>query len=102
MTTVDAPSVRVFAFEGGGDDMDGPIKQITTDVKFAKQHGLTSVNSINLGRVTVQTAHFFWSCTSTLSVSPFCVRHARPQPRVPACHAHGACFFAWDAPLPHY
>jgi threonine synthase len=62
MTTVDAPSVRVFAFEGGGDDMDGPIKQITTDVKFAKQHGLTSVNSINLGRVTVQTAHFFWSC----------------------------------------
>ena len=70
MTTVDSPSVRVFTFEGGGDDMDGPIKRVTTDPAFTARHGLTSVNSINLGRVTVQTVHFFFSYFRTIEQVP--------------------------------
>ena len=34
MTTVDAPNIAVAAFEGSGDDMDLPIKRMTTDVDF--------------------------------------------------------------------
>lgn len=67
--------------------MDGPIKQITTDAAFATRHGLTSVNSINLGRVTVQAAHFFWSCafTSCSCVCSFetdCSRSASAQQQI--------------------
>eukprot|EP00041_Stephanoeca_diplocostata_P004081 m.40669 g.40669 ORF g.40669 m.40669 type:complete len:517 (-) comp14847_c0_seq1:469-2019(-) len=62
MTTVRDPDcVRVYAFEGGGDDMDGPIKRVTSDPSFKAKYGLTSVNSINLGRVTVQTVHYFFA-----------------------------------------
>eukprot|EP01043_Picozoa_sp_COSAG02_P061309 COSAG02_NODE_8213_length_2655_cov_3.093897_3_plen_301_part_00 len=61
MTTVNAPNVAVAAFEGGGDDMDAPIKRLTTDVAFKEAYGVTSVNSINIGRVTVQTIHYFWA-----------------------------------------
>lgn len=53
--------VRAIRFEGGGDDMDLPIKSLVTDQDFKRRHGLTSVNSINLGRVLAQTAHYVWS-----------------------------------------
>eukprot|EP01049_Picozoa_sp_SAG25_P005453 SAG25_NODE_374_length_8940_cov_97.908155_10_plen_241_part_00 len=66
MTTVDAPNVAVAAFEGGGDDMDAPIKAISTDTAFRERHGVTSANSINLGRVVVQTIHHFWSYFRTV------------------------------------
>mmetsp|Transcript_6271 Transcript_6271/g.17562 ORF Transcript_6271/g.17562 Transcript_6271/m.17562 type:complete len:320 (+) Transcript_6271:684-1643(+) len=61
MTTVEAPNVRVISFEGGGDDMDAPIKAINTDAAFRDKHGLCSINSINWGRVAVQTVHWFFS-----------------------------------------
>ena len=61
MTTEQAENVKVFAFEGGGDDMDAPIKALSTDAAFQQKHGLTSVNSINIGRVLTQTVHYFWS-----------------------------------------
>jgi threonine synthase len=66
MTTVDAPNVAVAAFEGSGDDMDAPIKRLTTDVAFKEAFGVTSVNSINIGRVTVQTIHYFWAYFRTI------------------------------------
>ena len=61
MTTVDAPNVAVAAFQGSGDDMDAPIKRISSDSAFREAFGVTSVNSINIGRVTVQTIHYFWA-----------------------------------------
>jgi threonine synthase len=61
MITEDAQNVRVFAFEGGGDDMDAPIKALSTDHSFQEKHRLSSVNSINIGRVLAQLVHYFWS-----------------------------------------
>uniref|UniRef100_A0A7S4HJ21 Threonine synthase N-terminal domain-containing protein n=1 Tax=Odontella aurita TaxID=265563 RepID=A0A7S4HJ21_9STRA len=61
MTTVNVPNVAVSAFEGSGDDMDRPIKRMTTDRAFKEAHGVTSVNSINIGRITVQVVHYFWA-----------------------------------------
>jgi len=61
MSTVAADNVSVFAFEGGGDDMDAPIKSVSTDPSFREAHGLCSVNSINWGRIAVQTVHWFFA-----------------------------------------
>ena len=61
MTTERADNVKVFAFEGGGDDMDAPIKALSTDGSFQQTHALSSVNSINIGRVVSQTVHYVWS-----------------------------------------
>jgi threonine synthase len=66
MTTQTADNVYVFAFEGGGDDMDAPIKALSTDANFQEKHGLSSVNSINIGRVVAQTVHYFWSYLRTM------------------------------------
>lgn len=55
MTTVDDPNVVVTSFVGGGDDMDPPIKNVTTDREFAAKHGLCSINSVNWGRGNLAT-----------------------------------------------
>lgn len=65
MTSVAASNVKVVSFEGGGDDMDGPIKSLTMDRSFQNKWGLCSVNSINIGRIVVQTVHYFWSYLRT-------------------------------------
>lgn len=66
MTAASSDRVYVYSFEGGGDDMDGPIKQLTLQPEFAKKYNPCSINSINLGRVVSQTVHFFWSYFRTI------------------------------------
>jgi len=69
MTTADSPMVTIVEVEGGGDDMDRPIKELLTE-----QHSSTAeegdsddrvllcgVNSYNIGRPLMQMAHFFWA-----------------------------------------
>ncbi|CAE8629682.1 unnamed protein product [Polarella glacialis] len=65
-TTMSAPdakvqTARVASFEGGGDDMDLPLKRLGVDSDFAERHGLCGINSYNLGRPVCQMAHYFWS-----------------------------------------
>jgi len=61
MTTVNAPGkVRVYAFQGGGDDMDVHIRRVSIDPDFASKYQLAGVNSINIARVTAQVCHFVW------------------------------------------
>lgn len=50
---MNSPFVRVASFEGGGDDMDLPIKSI-----LASSEGVCGVNSYNIGRPLVQMVHF--------------------------------------------
>merc|ERR1719160_1645638 len=61
MTTVTASNAQVIAFQGGGDDMDLPIKHMSVDTAFAKKHGLCGVNSTNIGRPIGQMPHYFWT-----------------------------------------
>ena len=61
MTTVSGPTARVVTFEGGGDDMDLPLKRLAADQEFAKKHGLCGINSYNIGRPLAQLPHFFWA-----------------------------------------
>lgn len=66
MSTVCSDRVFTYSFEGGGDDMDGPIKQLVLNPEFAAKYTPCSINSINLGRVVSQTVHFFWSYFRTI------------------------------------
>ena len=60
MTTVDSPNVVVCAAEGTSDDIDSALRKVFTDTEFASKRTLLSLNSINVARVLVQIAHFFY------------------------------------------
>ncbi len=75
MTTICSDRVRVVAFEGGGDDMDRPIKNIMMNPKenetnnsnnsnnndSKQQLYVCGVNSYNIGRPLMQMVHFVWT-----------------------------------------
>ena len=61
MTTVNAPNVSVYSADGTGDECDVPIKKIFRNVEFVSRNKLMSTNSINVGRVIFQAAHFIYS-----------------------------------------
>ena len=58
LTTVDSECVRIVAFEGGGDDMDWPIKQTLLSNNDESKRSFCGVNSYNIGRPLVQMVHF--------------------------------------------
>jgi threonine synthase len=60
MTTVGSTCVHVAAFEGGGDDMDLPIKRMLTG-RRTDDALWTGVNSYNIGRPLMQMVHFIWT-----------------------------------------
>lgn len=61
MTTCSSDRARVSVFQGGGDDMDAPIKRMGADKAFADRHGICGVNSTNIGRPICQLVHYFWA-----------------------------------------
>jgi len=65
MTTADSPYVVVASFEGGGDDMDLPIKRILSSSNRENEEDgsriLCGVNSYNIGRPLMQMVHFIWT-----------------------------------------
>jgi len=59
LTTVDSSCVQVATFEGGGDDMDAPIKHMLSS--STNENHLCGVNSYNIGRPLVQMVHFIYT-----------------------------------------
>eukprot|EP00980_Cylindrotheca_fusiformis_P029875 scaffold23998_cov166-Cylindrotheca_fusiformis.AAC.1 len=71
--------IQIVAYEGGGDDMDIPIKNIMmTDKAFSSQSDdderlICGVNSYNIARPLMQMVHFIWAylrVTETLGIVP--------------------------------
>ena len=63
MTTLEAPNVHAVAVSqcpDGSDDLDKVIAHLFSDATFRQKHRLSSVNSINWGRVLFQTVHYFY------------------------------------------
>lgn len=61
LTTVDSNYVKVVSFEGGGDDMDSPIKETLLGISDGiPSCGRTfcGINSYNIGRPLLQMVHF--------------------------------------------
>ena len=63
LTTIDSPRVKIVEYCGSGDDMDSPIKSITSDKTFASSTGrlVCGINSFNIGRPLAQMTHFVWT-----------------------------------------
>ncbi|CAD7922294.1 unnamed protein product [Amoebophrya sp. A25] len=64
MTTVQSKAAKVIAFEGGGDDLDGVIKNLSRTLP-----NLVGVNSFNIGRPVAQTVYYFWIYLQMLAAS---------------------------------
>ena len=63
MTTLPQPNIHAVGVSGcpeGGDDLDTVIKQMYANKAFKEKLNLSSVNSINWGRIMVQTVHYFY------------------------------------------
>ena len=58
MTTSTSKQVRVATFQGGGDDMDLPIKRIMTSGPADPGRKICGVNSYNIGRPLTQMVHY--------------------------------------------
>jgi len=60
MVTSPHDNVTVYAAEGTSDEMDVPVKALFADAAFVARHRLLSINSINVGRIIGQVAHFVY------------------------------------------
>ena len=58
--TTGGPSVRAAAVEGGFDDCQRIVKEAFADSALRSRHGLTSANSINIGRLLPQTFYYLY------------------------------------------
>ncbi len=64
MTTIGAENVcpvEVNDCKNGGDDLDVVVARLFADERLKKRLKLSSVNSINIGRVLMQTVHYFYA-----------------------------------------
>ena len=78
LTTVDSKYVQIVSFEGGGDDMDWPIKQTLLSNKkdgTENKRSFCGVNSYNIGRPLVQMVHFVSTLKTEMILNPMQVRH---------------------------
>jgi len=58
MVTSRHSNITVYAGEGTSDELDVPVKALFSDPAFVARHNLLSINSINVGRIIGQVAHF--------------------------------------------
>jgi len=64
MTTLEASNVHAVGVNNchdGGDDLDLVVANLFADEDFKRQVNLSSVNSINWGRVLMQAVHYFYA-----------------------------------------
>lgn len=77
MTTVNSPNVRVISVDGTSDDQDVVMKQLNTDMSFAKTYNITCINSVNVARVLFQAVHFIYlylqRCPEATQEVLFCI-----------------------------
>ncbi|XP_062410973.1 threonine synthase-like 2 [Sardina pilchardus] len=61
MTTHLQDNVHVLAADGTSDDIDVPLRRLFADQQLVQQHGLMSLNSVNMARILAQIAHFLYA-----------------------------------------
>ena len=69
MTTITAPNVYAVGVQNcpdGADDLDVLIAELFANKPLQKELNLSSVNSINWGRVMMQTVHYFYGYLKTV------------------------------------
>lgn len=69
MTTITSPNVHAVGVSNcpdGADDLDLLIAELFADQALKEKLNLSSVNSINWGRVMMQTVHYFYGYLQTV------------------------------------
>ena len=69
MTTITTPNIHAVGVENcpdGADDLDLLIAEMFANREFKTKLNLSSVNSINWGRVMMQTVHYFYGYLQTV------------------------------------
>ena len=61
MTTVLDENIVNFAIEGSFDDCQRILKELLADQDFKQTHQVSTVNSINWGRILAQTVYYFYA-----------------------------------------
>ncbi|KAK3276710.1 hypothetical protein CYMTET_15241 [Cymbomonas tetramitiformis] len=57
----DASNLHVYQTHGNTDDQAMVLKEIFSDKSFCDQHGVCSINSINVGRVVTQASYYVYA-----------------------------------------
>jgi threonine synthase len=61
MTCTGSPTVFPLAIEGSFDDAQAALKEVFADAAFAREVGLSAVNSINLARILAQCVYYLYA-----------------------------------------
>ncbi len=61
MTTIKAANIRNYAIRGSFDDCQAMVKRLLLDSDLAKRASLSTVNSINWGRIAAQIPYYFYA-----------------------------------------
>lgn len=71
MTSLQHPNIHPVSVSNcpdGADDLDAVISQLYANIPFKNKLNLSSVNSINWGRVMMQTVHYFYGYLQVVDV----------------------------------
>jgi threonine synthase len=72
-------NVRAFAVEGTFDDCQALVKRAFTDHELSTRLGLTSANSINVGRLLPQIVYYFQAAAQLWSQGPAPILFSTPS-----------------------
>mmetsp|Transcript_15108 Transcript_15108/g.21081 ORF Transcript_15108/g.21081 Transcript_15108/m.21081 type:complete len:480 (-) Transcript_15108:24-1463(-) len=61
MTTVKDNNIHVIGMDCTSDDLDEVLKAVCDDTNFKSQYNISSLNSINVSRILIQTVHYFFA-----------------------------------------
>jgi threonine synthase len=73
MTTSGHANVRNIALEGSFDDAQSIVKGLFAETDFAREIGLTAVNSINFVRIAAQAVYYFTATAALGKAATFVV-----------------------------
>ena len=73
MTTSGHANVHNIALDGSFDDAQGIVKGLFAQTEFARDVGLTAVNSINFVRIAAQSVYYFTAATALQRPATFVV-----------------------------
>lgn len=70
MTTAIEDNIFNIAVEGSFDDCQRLVKAALGDQTLARRHNLTTVNSINWGRILAQSVYYWWAALTLAENGP--------------------------------
>lgn len=73
MTTIEAGNIFNIAIDGTFDDCQSLLKGVLADSEMQNGHRLTTINSINWGRVLAQCVYYWWAAGKFNSPTHFVV-----------------------------